>query len=218
MQPQPAQGKRPGLPGLTSGLRAQVPCSRRLPAPGGTEQRKPTRKAGGPSGNGRPRWNGPRPWARRSRAVPTRAPRRCARAPPAAAGRAADPPGSVELGSGSSPRAPTSSRPGARVRTGRRRRKPKEGGRGGGGRSWERAEGRRERERKGGGGWRGPAAAGASPASPEARGRARGGALHLNVPRLGPTPAPGLPSVCHPVGGHKSRSAAGIRTTRPRSS
>lgn len=47
LQPQPAQGKRPVLPGLTSGLRAQVPGSRRLP-----ERRRRTRRAGGRSGNG----------------------------------------------------------------------------------------------------------------------------------------------------------------------
>ena len=58
----------------------------------------------------------------------------CDPGPPAAVRRAADPPGSAELGSGGSPRAPTSSRPGARLRAERRRpRGPKEGGRGDGG-------------------------------------------------------------------------------------
>lgn len=78
---------------------------------------------------GRPRRKGPRPSARHSGAVPTWARVRLARVPPAAAGRAADPPGSAELGSASGPRAPTSSRPGARVRAGRRRPEELERGR-----------------------------------------------------------------------------------------
>lgn len=55
-------------------------------------------------------------------------PRRPRSGPPAAVRRAADPPGSAELGSGGSPRAPTSSRPGARLRAERRPRGPRREG------------------------------------------------------------------------------------------
>lgn len=122
-----ARGSRDSPPG----------CGRRCPVPGGSrlrERRRRTRRAGGRSGNWAAARNGLRLWAQRSGAVPTRARARCARAPRAAAGRAADPPGSAELGAGGGPRAPTSSRPGARVRTGRRGRREQEG------------EGRRDRQ------------------------------------------------------------------------
>lgn len=133
------------------------------------------------------KWGGraesaPRPSARRSGAVPTWVLAHYSWVSPAAAGCAADPPGSAELGSCSSPRAPTSSPPGARVRAGRRRPRHLEGGRERRwGRSWESEEGRRGGRAKRRRGWRRPAAASASPASPQARARAQEGALHLQV-------------------------------------
>lgn len=191
-----------------------MPSSKPLPTPSGRERRRRTGRAGGPSGNRAAAQERPPALTLCSSAAETRARARHARVPPAAFGRAAHPPGSAELGSGSSPRAPASSRPGARVRAGRRRpREPKEGGRGGGGGVGSEGREGGERERKGGGGWRGPATAGAPPASPVARGGARGGALNLRVPRLG------LPSVFTPRVDRSPapQSAFERRAARPRS-
>lgn len=123
LQPSPRRGSvlcsRDSPPGC--GRRCPVPSGSRLPAPGGGEPRRRPRRAGGRSGNGAAAQERPPALTCRSSADATRARARHPRVPPAAAGRAADPPGSAELGSGGSPRSPTSSRPGARLRAGRRR-------------------------------------------------------------------------------------------------
>lgn len=180
-QPQPATEKRRELPDSPPGStrRCRIPRGPGLRAVQ-TTVTKPS--PGGPSGNGVAEQEGSRLWVQRSVAVPDSGRARCAPAAPTAAGCAADPPGSAELGSSTNPRAPTSSRPRALERAGRRRaREQRGGGSGGGGVGSQRREGG-ELERKGGGGWRGPATASASPSSPEELGRARGGALHPHFP------------------------------------
>lgn len=180
LQPQPVRRKRPGLQGLTSWLHAQVLDSPRFSGPDCSER---WRRAGGLAarlGMGRPRRKGPWPLVQRSGAVRTRAapaalgllqqpldarptrpaPRSWALAPTPALQLAPDPARRREQGGGD---------------LGSRRREGEAVG--------EELGARGVKEgRKGGGGCRGPAAAGASPASPEAQGRAQGGALCPHVP------------------------------------
>lgn len=154
-------------------------------------------------GTGRRRLKGPRLWDRRSGAVPTRAPAGHGRAPQTAAGRAADLPGSAELGSGRSLCTPTSSRPGARVREGRRRPRELEEGRKGGREGeagWEELGARGEKEgsrnEKEEGVERTRRGGRFSRQSRGARYSARGRPASPS-PRLGPSPARGLPGVCY---------------------
>lgn len=109
-------------------------------------------RAGGRSGNGAAEQQGSRLWVQRSIAVSDSCRVLGARAAPTAAGCAADPPGSAELGSSTNPRTPTSSRPRAPERAGRRRVREQGGGGEVWGRSWELEERRRgagEKRRRG---------------------------------------------------------------------
>ncbi|MEJ1283218.1 hypothetical protein NN561_014187 [Cricetulus griseus] len=151
LRPQPAREKRRELPDSPPGStrRCRIP---RGPGLRAVQTAVTNRSAGGPSGNRAAEQAGSRLSAQRSVAVPDSGRARCAPAAPTAAGCAADPPGSAELGSSTNPGAPTSSRPRAPERVGRRRAREQRGGGRQWGRSWEPAERRRgagEKRRRG---------------------------------------------------------------------
>lgn len=127
LQAQPAREKRREVPDSPprSTRRCRVP---RGPGLRAVQTTVTNPRAGGPSGNGAAEQEGSRLRAQRSVAVPDSGRARCTLAATTAAGCAADPPGSAELGSSTNPRAPTSSRPRAPERAGRRRAREQRGG------------------------------------------------------------------------------------------
>lgn len=115
---------------------------------------------------------------------------RCASDAPTAAGCAADPRGSAELGSSTNPRAPTSSRPRALKRAGRRTKEQKGRGKAVGEELGARGkqEGAREKRRRGDG--EDLRLLALHPPAPRSSGE-REGAPCIPIPPLCRTPAPG---------------------------